>query len=243
MARYGGRLSRAMALFKVRESGNLEYWVSQLVILLSTVVGVYLAAQAGYRTAIEFEVAREDREGYYLRRALLDEVKSNLRAVEVWSSAFEKVLREKIDPAYFEPTESWITFFNDKMGWAHLGELTHPYERSRLGPGDEEKRTELRLRNEVVPGDLKMKTYVWDTMKQQVVTFQLPPELLSAVRAYYDDMDGNVKDARSNTERAGPAAAAILADTQRMRDQVAPLFEKEMVRLREALSRRGVSVQ
>lgn len=236
------RLSRAFAIFKVRESGNLEYWVSQAVVLVSTVMGVYLAAQAGYSTAIQFEVTRGEREAYYLRRALLDEVKSNLRTVETWSNAYEIALREKIDPAYFEPTDTWVSFFHDKKGWAHLGELTHPYERQRLHAYDTEKRKALQASNELIPGELRMKTFVWDTMKNQVVTFQIPPELLSAVRSYYEDMDGAVRDVRSNTDKAAAAAVAIMEDTRRMREEVVATFEKEMAQLRTSLERKGVSV-
>ena len=79
-------------------------------------------------------------------------------------------------------------------------------------------------------------------MKQQVITFQIPPALLSAVRSYYDDMDGNLKDVRSNTEKAGPAAAAIMDDTRRMREEVVATFEKEMAQLRANLERKGVAV-
>jgi hypothetical protein len=236
------RLLQAFAIFKIRENGNLEYWVSQLVVLTSTVLGVYLAAQAGYSTAIQFEVTRGEREAYYLRRALLDEVKSNLRAVDEWSASYEKALREKVDEAYFEPTDTWVTFFRDKRGWAHLGELTHPRERNQLHYSDSEKREALRLQNTLIPDELKMKTFVWDTMKQQVITFQLPPELLSAVRSYYDSMDGNVKDVRSNTEKTSVAAVAITDDTRRMRDEVVRTFEKEMAQLRSSLERKGVSV-
>ena len=49
---------RILSIFKVRDEGNLEFWVSNVVIILSTVLGVYLAAQAGYRTALDFELAR-----------------------------------------------------------------------------------------------------------------------------------------------------------------------------------------
>lgn len=236
------RMLRVFGIFRVKESGNLEYWVSQVVVLTSTVMGVYLAAQAGYSTAIQFEVTRGEREAYYLRRALLDEVKSNLRTVNDWSNAYEKALREKIDPAYFEPTDTWVSFFHDKNGWAHLGELTHPYERGRLHAYDTEKRKALQASNELIPGEFKLKTFVWDTMKQQVATFQIPPELLSAVRNYYDDMDGNVKDVRSNTEKAANASVAIMEDTRRMRDEVVATFENEMAQLRASLERKGVTV-
>ena len=69
---------RMLRIFKVREQGNLEFWVSNAVIVLSTVLGVYLAAQAGYATAVNFEQVRNDREGYFMRKALLDELKDNL---------------------------------------------------------------------------------------------------------------------------------------------------------------------
>jgi hypothetical protein len=237
------RLLQMLAIFKVREKGNLEYWVSQLVILISTVLGVYLAAQAGYSTAIQFEMTRGEREAYYVRRALLEEVKSNLHTVDEWSAAFEKALREKVDEAYFEPTDTWVTFFRDKRGWAHLGELMHPQARGKLGYYGSEQRLALQAENTLLPDELKMKTFVWDTMKQQVATFQIPPELLSAVRSYYDNMDGNVRDVRSNTEKAAVAAAAIMEDTRRMRAEVVATFEQEMAQLRSSLERKGVSIR
>lgn len=237
------RFGRVFGIFKVRDEGNLEYWVSQFVVLLSTVLGVYLAAQAGYSTAIQFEVTRGERDGYYLRRALLSEIKSNLKAVEEWSDAYEKALREKVDPAYFDPSESWVHFFNDKMGWAHLAEITVPNIRGQLRYASPEKYKALQATNELVPGELKMKTFIWDTMKQQVTTFQLPPELITTVQNYYESMDTNVKDARSNTDKAGPAAVAILAQTREMRDVVVAYFEKEMADLRARLEARGVALQ
>jgi len=69
---------RILRVFKVRDQGNVEFWISNLIIVFSTILGVYLAAQAGYRTALNFELARGDREGYFMRRALLDELKDNL---------------------------------------------------------------------------------------------------------------------------------------------------------------------
>jgi hypothetical protein len=237
------RLQQVFAIFKVREKNNLEYWVSQLVVLTSTVLGVYLAAQAGYSTAIQFEMTRGEREAYYVRRALLDEVKSNLRTVDEWGAAYEKALREKVDEAYFEPTDTWVTFFRDKQGWAHLGELTNPQERTKIGYYGSEKHKALQAQNTLLPDELKMKTFVWDTMKQQVATFQIPPELLSAVRTYYDTMDGNVKDVRSNTEKAAIAAVAITEATRRMRDEVVTTFQNEMAELRSSLERKGVTLR
>jgi hypothetical protein len=203
-------------IFKVRESGNAEFWLSNLFIMASTVLGVYLAAQAGFSTALQFEVARSERDGYYMRCALLDEVKDNIDSVGEWSGSFEKVLRNRISDQYFLPSDTWTMYWSDKNGWSNAG---------------------------VVPDELKMKTFVWETMKQQAVTFQLAPQLLSAVRRYYDSMDGNMKDILSREWKAGPAAKAILEDTKRMREETIPALEKDIAKLRASLIARSVPIE
>ena len=203
-------------IFKVRESGNAEFWIANLIVMASTVLGVYLAAQAGFTTALQFEVARSERDGYYLRRALLDEVKDNLDSVDDWSQSFEKALRNRISASYFLPSDSWVVYWSDKNGWSNAG---------------------------IVPDELKMKTFVWETMKQQSITFQLAPQLLSGVRRYYDGMDGAMKDVLSHEWKAGPAAKAILADTKRMRDEIVPAFEKDIAELKASLEAQGVPIK
>jgi hypothetical protein len=237
------RITTIFGIFKVREKGNLEYWVSQFVVLTSTVLGVFLAAQAGYSTAIQFEVTRGERDGYYLRRALVSEIKNNLNAVDEWSREFENELRAKIDPTYFEPTDNWLHFFWRKEGWKHLGELSDPMLRRKIRRASWEKRPEIRTENKLLPGDLKMKTFVWDTMKEQFTTFQLSPEVLMIVQNYYNNMDNNVKDARSNTELAGPAAAKILSDTQKMRETVVAYIEEDMAALRTKLEAKNIDIR
>jgi hypothetical protein len=203
-------------IFKVRESGNAEFWVANLFLMASTIIGVYLAAHAGFTTALQFEIARSERDGYYMRRALLDEVKDNLDSVGEWSGAFEKTLRNRISEQYFLPSDTWTAYWSEKNGWSNAG---------------------------VAPEELKMKTFVWETMKQQAITFQLAPELLSAVRRYYDSMDGNMKDVLGHEWRAGPAAKSILEDTRRMREEIVPAFERDIAELRESLLARSVPVR
>ncbi len=210
------RRNSFVRILKVRESGNAEFWLSHLFVMASTIIGVYLAAQAGFTTALQFEVARSEREGYYMRRALLDEVKDNIASAEEWSGTFEKALRNRISEQYFLPSDNWIMYWSDKNGWSNAG---------------------------IVPDELKMKSFVWETMKQQAITFQLAPELLSAVRRYYDSMDGNMKDVLSHQWKAGPAAKAIVEDTKRMHDEVVPAFEKDIAELRASLVARSVPVK
>ena len=64
-------------LFNVEKNSTKEFWLSHIVILISTVFAVYLAAKAGLDTAIEFEEIQSDRNSYYLQKSLLDEFKDN----------------------------------------------------------------------------------------------------------------------------------------------------------------------
>ena len=146
---------RVLRIFKVRESGNAEFWLSNLFIMASTIIGVYLAAQAGFTTAMQFEIARSDRDGYYMRRALLDEVKDNLASVDEWSA---------VRKGYAQPH-----FGRVFPAVRHLGGLL--VRQRRLVEPD------------IAPDELKMKTFVWETMKQQTITFQLAPQLLPASAA------------------------------------------------------------
>lgn len=64
-------------MFAIDKNTTKEFWLSHLVILLSTVVAVYLAAKAGLDTAVEFEMLQSDRNSYYLQSSLRDEFKDN----------------------------------------------------------------------------------------------------------------------------------------------------------------------
>ena len=80
--------ARWAGLLKVREKDNLEFWVAQLVVIVATVLGVYLAAQAGFAKAVQFEQVIGDRDGYHLRSALIEELRDNLDQADQWGKAF-----------------------------------------------------------------------------------------------------------------------------------------------------------
>jgi hypothetical protein len=182
---------RVLSIFKVRDEGNLEFWVSNVVIILSTVLGVYLAAQAGYRTALDFELARTERESFYMRRAMLDELKDNLTQADQIS----KTMAES--------------------GW--------------------------RFRN-TDPDVFKLQSFVWETMKQQSTTFQIPSEVLTGVRRYYDKSGGYAKALGVGQGTAIEAANGWMKDTQEVREKVVPAMERDIAQLREKLVNRGVQI-
>jgi hypothetical protein len=226
-------LLQIFRIFKVRESGNAEFWISNLVIMASTVLGVYLAALAGYKTALEFEVTRGERDGYYMRRALVDELKDNLAAVKTWGEEFQahldengliqrhlQELQQGADPAMVADGQSWVAWWQAATAFRHTDINNNPSE-------------------------LKLVTFTWDTLKQQSSTFQLPSEYISAVRRYYGSIESNMQDVstRKNIEKTMHAAVAIWQDTRRMRQDVLPALEKDITEVRASLISRGIPIK
>lgn len=64
-------------IFDLSKRQNATFWVSQLAIILSTVLGVYLAASAGFKTAINFHSVVSNEKNFYTLSALREEVQSN----------------------------------------------------------------------------------------------------------------------------------------------------------------------
>lgn len=64
------------------ETKKLSFWVSQLFILLATVVGVYLASSQGFKQALAYGEVQSARTNYYLRKSLRNEIADNLVVIE-----------------------------------------------------------------------------------------------------------------------------------------------------------------
>ncbi len=183
---------RVLRIFKVRDQGNLEFWVSNLVIVLSTVLGVFLAAQAGYRTALDFETARGEREGYFMRRALLDELNDNLKQADVFA---DNII--------------------NKDGWR------------------------FQSQKEI----FALQNFVWETMKQQSVTFQLPSMILTGVRRYYDTADALAGGLAQGQGTAIELAKSWQKETNSVRETLVPALEHDIADLRGRLAHRGIAVE
>ena len=69
-------------------SERTKFWVSHLVVIIGTVMGVNLAANAGFQKAVEFELVRSERDSYYLRSALLSELADNVERAAAWGEDF-----------------------------------------------------------------------------------------------------------------------------------------------------------
>ena len=60
------------------EVRKASFWISQLCIILATIIGVYLAANQGFKQALAYGNIQIDRNNYHLRESLRDEITRNI---------------------------------------------------------------------------------------------------------------------------------------------------------------------
>lgn len=78
---------KAAEKIKDMDHGDLEksgFWISQLFVVLATIVGVYLAANAGLKQAIIFDSITSQERNYYLRVSLHDELQDNVNHLRTY---------------------------------------------------------------------------------------------------------------------------------------------------------------
>ena len=76
------------------ELKSIAFWVSQIFIMVSTIIVVYLAAQSGLEQALKFDDFRQMEDNYYLRASLYDEVSDNVIVVKAYS---QNILARSLD--------------------------------------------------------------------------------------------------------------------------------------------------
>ena len=70
----------------VDETKKLSFWVSQVFILLATVVGVYLASSQGFKQALAYGEIQSAKTNYYLRKSLRDEIADNIPLIQEYAT-------------------------------------------------------------------------------------------------------------------------------------------------------------
>lgn len=73
-----------------QELVKTSFWISQVFMIIATIVGVYLAAQEGLSQAIVFDELSNKQNNYYLRHALYDEVNDNVTIINEYADAVAK---------------------------------------------------------------------------------------------------------------------------------------------------------
>ena len=177
------KLSSLTNLFNVSNNTNREFWFGHTLILLATVLAVYLAASAGLKTAVEFELIKSDRDSFYMRSALLDEARDNAEQIETWVKEYRGGKARKFigNPEFF-----------------------------------------------------KLDDYIWQTMKDNPGTFEIPSEVLTGVRRYYGLSENTLRH-MTGKKPAADKADALLKATESFKSEVLPVLEKDIKKLRDKL--------
>lgn len=71
------------------ETSNLSFWIAQGFMLLATVIGVYLAGQQGLAQALAFDQIQSEKNNYYLRQSLRDELAENVALIVAYTEALK----------------------------------------------------------------------------------------------------------------------------------------------------------
>ncbi|WP_235605712.1 hypothetical protein [Salinivibrio sharmensis] len=154
-----------------QELKNTGFWLSQLFMIISTIVGVYLAAQSGLEQALTFDAYSKMEDNYYLRQSLHAELADNADAIEAYADEFlirSRPLQEiknfrppldryvwetmKYNPTTLETPSSLIT--QARRFYSHSDNLMDRAERRALGAnyaGKQLKQLVKKLREQTLP--------------------------------------------------------------------------------------------
>lgn len=71
------------------ETKKASFWISQLFILLATVLGVYLASSQGFKQALAYGDVQSAKANYYLRKSMRNEIADNIAVLESYMKGLE----------------------------------------------------------------------------------------------------------------------------------------------------------
>jgi|TARA_B100001063_G_scaffold136218_1_gene127345 hypothetical protein len=97
------KLAQALKTVDNKELKSTGFWLNQLFMVISTIFGVYLAAQSGLEQALKFDSFSKMEDNYYLRTSLFDEVNDNVNAVAEYAERLAKS-PPKSEMEFFKPT-------------------------------------------------------------------------------------------------------------------------------------------
>ena len=84
------KLAHALKTVDNKELKSTGFWLNQLFLVLSTIFGVYLAAQSGLEQALKFDTFSKMEDNFYLRSSLYDEVNDNAVNVAAYAQRLSK---------------------------------------------------------------------------------------------------------------------------------------------------------
>jgi len=90
-------------------SDGWRFWLGQILMIVSTVLGVYLAAVVGFEKAVQFDALTSKRDVYYMLQALQDEMQDNMATMDILVSKVDKLHVPTLVEYYKPQTYIWET--------------------------------------------------------------------------------------------------------------------------------------
>jgi len=145
---------------------NKEFWIGHFLIMVSTVLGVYLAAHSGLKTAVQFDAITSDRDNYYLRANLRDEIIYNIGIAEKIAKQIEK--------------------------WGTFDRKSYPKFQSYVMDTMKEQSNTLKTPNVILSGTLQYYDRVDRLIEQRSRHSISYPELAKKLRKEIDNYNKNI---------------------------------------------------
>ena len=78
---------------------NTGFWITNICMIVATIIGVFLASNEGFRQAMTFDDINTSEANYYLRRSMLLELEDNLTLVKERVDVLEQAQYKRYDPS------------------------------------------------------------------------------------------------------------------------------------------------
>ncbi|MBQ4833825.1 hypothetical protein J8L70_11285 [Pseudoalteromonas sp. MMG010] len=84
------KLAQALKTVDNKELKSTGFWLNQFFMVISTIFGVYLAAQSGLEQALKFDTYSKMEDNFYLRTSLYQEVQDNATTLADFAARIAK---------------------------------------------------------------------------------------------------------------------------------------------------------
>lgn len=174
-----------MDVERVNEIKKASFWVSQLFILVATVLGVYLAASQGYKQAVQFENMTSYKENYYLQKSLQYELQDNI-------SLLKDLMTRLQDPNSYGARSESLNFYS--LVWENM-----KFSKTTLGTPPEFLRIAQQFyrniattQQKIAKGDISTAYGIKQFQEQiDIVEQQLIPALEKSTDQIKKELDGS----------------------------------------------------
>lgn len=144
---------------QIDEIKKASFWISQFFILIATIVGVYLAANQGYKQAVQFDNMKSYKDNYYLQKSLKYELTDNIIILKDYMAKCQ-------DSSYLGARNAPLNFY--KLIWENM-----KFSSTTLGTPPELLRDAQRfyreverIHNEIAKGNIAISVGVTQLQEQ-----------------------------------------------------------------------------